>query len=169
MDNISDELLQYGDMQLIGKLTKLFNNTWDTYTIQADLHHNTYIQKRTKDQNWKLQRYNITLFICTLKQSWKNTSLIDEEQGFRKNRPSTDALFIITQIKEKSIEFSNSAYACFVDLTNVFEKSDWLISILNEECDPTTIVKAIYNLNVGNTIKIKVDNQTTREIHTLGQ
>ena len=46
----------------------------------------------------------------------------EEQQGFRQNRSTTDAIFIVRQIAEKSIEFNHTAYFCFVDLTNAFDR-----------------------------------------------
>jgi len=33
----------------------------------------------------------------------------EEQQGFRRNRSTTDAIFIMKQLKEKSIEFNTPA------------------------------------------------------------
>jgi len=35
----------------------------------------------------------------------------EEKQGFRRNRSTTDAIFIIKQLKEKSIEFNNRLHS----------------------------------------------------------
>jgi len=46
----------------------------------------------------------------------------EEQQGFRRKRSTTDAIFIIKQLKEKSIEFNTPAYVCFIDLTKAFDR-----------------------------------------------
>jgi len=46
----------------------------------------------------------------------------EEKQGFRKNRSTTDAIFILRQIVEKSIEFNHPTYLRFVDLKKAFER-----------------------------------------------
>ena len=44
----------------------------------------------------------------------------EEQQGFRKNRSTTDAIFILRQIVEKSIQFNHPTYLCFVELKKSF-------------------------------------------------
>jgi len=74
----------------------------------------------------------------------------EEQQGFRQNRSTTDAIFIIKQLKEKSIEFNTPAYVCFIDLTKAFDRvrlSD-IINILIAKETQDTIVRAVRSLNM---------------------
>lgn len=43
--------------------------------------------------------------------------MAQEQQGFRTNWRPTDASFMIRQLIEKSTEYNNPAFLCFVDLT----------------------------------------------------
>ena len=49
-------------------------------------------------------------------------SLSDEQQGFRSGRSCVDAVFVLRQIVEKSIEYNKPAYLCFIDLTKSFDR-----------------------------------------------
>lgn len=46
----------------------------------------------------------------------------EEQQGFRVNRSTTDAIFIVRQIVEKATEYNKPAYLCFVDLKKAFDR-----------------------------------------------
>ena len=48
-------------------------------------------------------------------------SINKEQQGFRQNRSTIDAIFLLRQIIEKSIEFNKPACPYFVDLTEAFD------------------------------------------------
>jgi hypothetical protein len=45
----------------------------------------------------------------------------EEQQGFRPNRSTVDAIFTLRQLTEKSIDFNKHLYVCF-DFTQVFER-----------------------------------------------
>ena len=57
-----------------------------------------------------------------LNQLLKFISPREEQQGFRKNRSKTDALFIVKKIVEKAIKYNKTAFFCFVDLTKAFDR-----------------------------------------------
>lgn len=112
------------------------------------------------------------LFTGVLKDKLeKHIAIREEQQGFRKGRSTTDAIFITKQIKEKAIEYNTPAFICFIDLTKAFDKvqlSD-VTNILIEKETPANIVKVIRNLNNGNSTQIKAGRQhTTKSIPTPG-
>jgi len=90
----------------------------------------------------------------------------EEQQDFRKYRSTTDAIFIVRQIAEKSIEFNNTAYFCFVDLTKAFDRVKLadVIECLREREVPEQIIKVIRELNTDTTARIRSNNQTSRPI-----
>ena len=62
---------------------------------------------------------NITLKLTTKILTNIINSMItvsDEKQGFRTGRSCTDAVFVMRQIMEKSIEYNRPAYLYFIDL-----------------------------------------------------
>lgn len=90
----------------------------------------------------------------------------EEQQGFRNNRSTIDATFILRQIIEKAIEFNKPAYLCFVDLIQAFDRIQLteLLNILHENQVDAKIVKLIKELNTENTTKIKTNYGITEEI-----
>jgi len=90
----------------------------------------------------------------------------EEQQGFWKNRSTTDAIFIIRQVVEKAIEFSKSAFMCFVDLTKAFDRVrlNDVTSIMREENIPEEVVKIIEELNTNTKTRIMINNTLTEEV-----
>lgn len=62
------------------------------------------------------------LFTKILATRVSDTGIAEEQQGFRQNRSTTYAIFIIRQITEKAIEFNHPAFMCFMDLTKAFNR-----------------------------------------------
>ena len=82
------------------------------------------------------------------------------------NRSTTDAIFIMCQIVEKSIEFNHPAYLCFVDLKKAFDRvrlAD-VTDCLREREVPEQIDRIIKELNTDTVARIKSNNQTSRPI-----
>lgn len=89
---------------------------------------------------------------------------IYEEQGFRKNRSTTGAIFILWQIIEKSLKYYTVAYLCFIDLNKAFDRRlKNVIDILRDKDVYKNVIKII---KVNPTTQIKVNDKLTREIKT---
>jgi len=87
---------------------------------------------------------------------------MEEQQGFRKNRSTTDAIFIIRQIVINRIP----AYMCFIDLSKAFDRVrlNDITAILRRGSIPEEIVRTIKNLNTNTTTRILVNNSLTQEV-----
>lgn len=70
-----------------------------------------------------LLKSSMKLFIRILGRDFiGEIELSEEQQDFRKNRSTIDAIFIVRQITEKALEFNKPAYLCFIDLTKAFDR-----------------------------------------------
>lgn len=178
-DNISNELLKYAGPELVTKMTTLYGKILDTSEIPSDWHESVTIPifkkgQKTLPENYRgitLLNSSMKLFTHILKRKLEaQIQNREEQQGFRRNRSTTDALFIIKQLKEKAIEYNVPAYLCFVDLTKAFDKvrlTD-VINLLKEKESPDNLVKVIHCLNTGNYTKIKAGDNYTKNIRTPG-
>lgn len=52
----------------------------------------------------------------------RHSTLSKEQQGFRKNRSTVYAVFIVRQVIKKVIEYNIPAYLCFIDMTKTFDR-----------------------------------------------
>jgi len=85
--------------------------------------------------------------------------IMEEQQGFRKNRSTTDAIFIIREINQP-------AYMCFIDLSKAFDRVrlNDITTILRRGNITEEIVKTIENLNTNTTTRILVNNSLTQKV-----
>jgi len=174
-DDIFNEMLKYGGTELTFQLTQLFQQIFKLVTIPTAWKQSTIIllfkkrSKRNPDNYRGITLLNTTLklFIKVILSKLLQYMLPrDEQQGFRKNRSTTDAIFIVRKIAEKSIEFNHTAYMCFVDLTKAFDRvimAD-VIECLREREVPEQIVRVIKELNTDRIARIRSNNQTSRPI-----
>ena len=96
----------------------------------------------------------------------KYTSLADEQQGFRSERSCTYAVFVIRQIKEKSIEYNRPAFMCFIDLEKAFDRIQLedVTQLLYDRQVPQNIIKTIENIYQANTIQARINGELTQKI-----
>ena len=173
-DGIPNELIKYGGDPLSNELTTLFNKILQTGKIPTSWKESTTIPIFKKGTKTDPKNYRgITLLSAVLKLMTKilaeviaETGINEEQQGFRKNRSTIDAIFILRQIAEKSIEHNKPAFMCFVDLTQAFDRvrlAD-VLRLLEKRHIDTRIIAIIKELNTGNVTTIKTGNQTTNKI-----
>lgn len=46
---------------------------------------------------------------------------MEAQQGFKPNRSTTDTIFILKKMIEKTIEYQKSLFLCFFDLKKTFD------------------------------------------------
>jgi hypothetical protein len=107
----------------------------------------------------------INLLNCTLKLLTKTLTInvnehteLADEQGFRSGRSSIDAIFILWQIIEKSLEFNKLAFLCFVDLQKAFDTIQLkdVIQILYQKQIAVHLIKLTEDIYSGNLAMIKL-------------
>ena len=124
-------MLKCGGTELNLQLTQLFQQIFKLGTIPKAWKQSTTIplfkkgSKTNPDNYRQITLLNTTLKLLTkvtLSKLLQYTQPREEQQGFWRNQSTTDAIFIVRQIAEKSIEFNHMAYMCFVDLTKAFDR-----------------------------------------------
>jgi hypothetical protein len=146
-------MLKYGGTELTLHLTQLFKQILKLCKAPKAWKESIIGQLFKKGSKTNPDNYRgITLLITALKlfTKFSLSKLLKyiqprEQQDFRKNRSTTDAIFIMRQIVEKSIEFNKPAYLCFVDLKKAFVRVGLAdgIECLRERELPKQIVRII--------------------------
>ena len=178
-DNISNEMLKYGGADLASNLTKLFQNVLIKHAISNDWKASVtipvfkaanLIQKIIETTLMNSTTKLFTKLILNQLNHLKHISLRENQQGFRKNRSTTDAIFIVRQIVEKAIEFNKPAYLCFVDLTKAFDRVRLqdLTNCLRERDVPSGAIKIIQELNSNNSTIIRTSTEKSKPISISG-
>ena len=104
-----------------------------------------------------LKTFQVTL------QQYVNCELPDVQAGFRKGRESRDQIVNIHWIIEKSREFKENIYLCFIDYTKVFGCVDHkkLWKILKEIEIPDHLTCLLRNLYAGQEATARTGHGTT--------
>ena len=92
-------------------------------------------------------------------------SLQNEQQGFRSGRSCKDAVFVLRQITEKSIEYNKLAYICFIDLVKAFDRVQLkdIIHLLYDRHIPHNLVKTFEMWIYRRILRISWIEHTTNE------
>jgi retron-type reverse transcriptase len=87
--------------------------------------------------------------------------LTDDQFGFRRGRGTRDAIATLRTLAERSLEFGQSVYVCFVDYEKAFDRVDWkkLMSILRKLGVDYRDRRLIGNLYMGQSFKVRVDGE----------
>ncbi|XP_044746344.1 poly [ADP-ribose] polymerase tankyrase-1-like [Coccinella septempunctata] len=99
---------------------------------------------------WKLPSVFVNMVIDRLTiPDMENIPISEEQQEFRPNRSTVDAIFIVRQLVQKSIEFNKPMSVCFVDFTKAFDRirlSDVIRSLEKNNIDYKyqRIIKELY-------------------------
>ena len=175
-DDIPNELLKYGGQSLIQQLTSLIQKILYQHRIPDEWRTSTTILMfKRGDKKLPSNYRGINLLSTTLKLTTKVittkindlTCLADEQQGFRSGRSCTDAVFVIRQITEKSIEYNKPAYMCFIDLEKAFDRVQLrdVVHLLYNRQIPHNLVKTIQNIYEANQIQAKINGVLTEPIN----
>jgi hypothetical protein len=176
-DDIPNELLKYGGEELANNLHSLFNLILEETKIPEEWRTSITVPIFKKGQKSDPCNYRgISLLNTTLKlftnilrlKLERQIENRDEQQGFRRNRSTTDAIFMLRQVKEKSLEYNKTAYIVFIDLTKAFDRIQLedVINVLLEKPVPPSIAKVIRNINSNSSTRIRVNGELSAEIPT---
>src|SRR5215469_17341388 len=90
--------------------------------------------------------------------------LSQEQNGFRRNRTTTDKIFIMQQMLEKCYEYNIEMHLLFIDLKQAFDSVDRqkTIQILQELRIPNKLVQ-LMKMTLKNTeASVKIENLTSK-------
>lgn len=174
-DNIRNELLKYGGNRLAEQFKVLYNKIIKDTSIPEDWRESITVPlfkkgNKSDPENYRgitLLNSSMKLFTRILGQEYiNNIELSEEQQGFRKNHSTIDAIFIVRQIAEKALEYNKPSYLCFVDLTKAFDKVRLqdVVKELQLKNIHTNIIETIKQLNINNTTTIRTRTLATQQI-----
>jgi exonuclease III len=104
----------------------------------------------------------ILLQILTKRIEAKTVSVIGKTQfGFRRGVGTRDAIGVLRTVVERSIEFGNEIYICFVDFEKAFDRVNWakMLSILKNIGVDWRDRRLISELYMGQTAVVKIGEE----------
>lgn len=174
MDEITNEIIKYGGDTLLAELQILFNKIISDKTVPSEWRESILIPifkkgEKTDPKNYRgisLMSSVLKLFTKILAEEVMSTGICEEQQGFRNNRSAVDAIFIIRQITEKAIEFNKTAFMCFIDLTQAFDRVQLtdVITLLHKRNIHPNIIRIIEELNTENFTYVRTANKLSNKI-----
>ena len=95
------------------------------------------------------------------------SKLEDGQCGFRPGRSTTDQIFTLKQIFEKSWEYFNDLFACFVDLEKAYDRipRDKLWKVLQEYGVDGQLLRAIKSFYSRPEVCVRVNGKQSKPFH----
>ena len=89
----------------------------------------------------------LVIIILDRIRNWYEKQLLDQQQGFRKGRGTTDGIYVIKRVQQISYRSRKPLYALFVDLSAAFDhvNRDWLFKTLYQRL-PANKNKKLFKL-----------------------
>ena len=170
-DSINIELLEAVEEFGVDQITKIFNNIYETGQIPEDLSKSIFIAlpKKAGAIECELHRTislmshltKILLRIILNRTRTKTGPEIAQEQcGFVAGKGTTNAIYVLRTVIERSIEVQQDLYSCFIDFSKAFDtvKHDKLIQMLQDINIDDKDLQLIKNMYWQQTAAIKVNN-----------
>ena len=95
------------------------------------------------------------------------SKLEDDQSGFRPGRSTTDQIFTLKQIFEKSWEYGKDRFACFVDLEKAYDRvpRDKLGKVLREYSVNGQMLRAIKSFYCRPEVCVRVNGKQSKPFH----
>ena len=95
------------------------------------------------------------------------SKLEDGQCGFRPGRSTTDQIFTLKQIFEKSWEYGKDLFACFVDLEKAYDRVPWdkLWKVLQEYGVDGKLLRAIKSFYCRPEVCVQVNGKQSKPFH----
>ncbi|VVC27148.1 Endonuclease/exonuclease/phosphatase,Reverse transcriptase domain [Cinara cedri] len=171
-DKIVAELLKLGGKNLTQKLHHLIQQIWIKEKIPQDWNESLICPIFKKGNRKKVENYRgitllntgykvLSLIILKRLQIYTDEIVGNYQSGFRKNKSTTDHIFVIRQIMEKSYEFAKDLHMVFVDYKQAYDSiiREKLWKVLKDFGLPTKLINMIKLCNPNTSSRVKVNNE----------
>ena len=156
-----------GSEEFVNEITKLYETIWTTKAIPKEWGHSKLVTlwkgpakgKADDPKTYRgiqigssLCKIMVTIIINRLKD-WYERQLLDQQQGFRSARGTTDGIFIAKSVQQITAKMIKSTPVLFVDLSAAFDhvERNWLFKTIEKRFpngsgnELVQILKAIYS------------------------
>lgn len=159
-DGISNEHLKYGpSTKIVNLLTKFFNKVLQERKIPDGWKKSDIILIHKKGDKHKIDNYRPITLSSTLSKIFSKLIenrikgiIVDqqphEQAGFRRGYSTTDHLFTLNLLIEKSNEFQRDLHLAFIDFRKAFDSldHDFMLVALRNQGVPNTYIKLIQEM-----------------------
>lgn len=172
-DSLPSEIYKYSGSNINNRLYELVLKVWESETVPQDWKDASICKLyKGKGQFSDCSSYRgisllstagkILAHILNTRLSRLAEQVLPESQcGFRPYRGTVDAIFVVKQIQEKSLEQNRPLYMCFVDLEKAFDRvpREALWRVLHKTGCPEKFVNLIRQFHVDMMAKVRHENE----------
>ncbi|PZC85177.1 hypothetical protein B5X24_HaOG202362 [Helicoverpa armigera] len=176
-DSLPSEVYKYGGKNIKTRLFELVLHIWDAEIVPQDWK-DALISKLYKGKG-DLSDCSCYRGIALLSAAGKvlahviNSRLVklaesflpESQCGFRPNRGTVDAIFVLKQLQEKCLEQHRDLYLCFVDLEKAFDRvpRSTLWVVLEKRGCPPKFVSLVRQFHEGMFARVRHEDKLTEQ------
>jgi len=176
-DDLQGEILKHADSSMIESIYLLIKKVWETEILPIDWRVSYICPIHKKGDKQVCSNYRgvalldtaykvLSYYILDRIKPLTEQVVGDYQCGFRKNRSTTDQIFIIRQLFQKSWEYNKELLVIFVDFQKAYDSIDRtsITEILKHFNFPRKIVHLVEASIRQTKVRVKVGNTTSRMV-----
>ena len=141
----------------LNEMVKLYEKIWQTHSIPKSWGHSKLVaiwKGSTKGKSTDPKAYRglqigssmckiMIVIILNRIKTWYDKQLLDQQQGFRSGRGTTDGIFIAKRIQQVTDKMKKPAYILFVNLSAAFDHIErkWLFQMIRQRASSEADLK----------------------------
>ena len=173
-DGISGELLKGGGSILTDWLLELIEEVWRSGVVPQDWIDAELVPLCKKGDRMRCDNYRgisllkalgkvLSLILLERLKKIIEPQLLEAQCGFREGRGTTDQIWAIRQLVEKSLEHRSELCMCFIDLSKVYDSvnREAMMAVLRKYGVPCHMVSLIEQLYAGTWCQVKMEGEVS--------
>lgn len=174
-DELTAEMIKYANMERKEELLNIFNQAWKERKVPLDWQIGIIAPIYKKGDSKECSNYRgITLGSTVgklygrilegrLRKKVEHT-LEESQSGFRKERGTTDQIFIVRQLCEKAAKVGRQMHVCFVDMEKAFDRirREDVWNVLKRRGVKQQLIEGIKSLYENTVNYVRVRNEASR-------
>jgi len=167
--DVPPEFLKYSvnSVEMLNEIHKIFCDIWETCDIPTNWTHSKLVclwkgaSKGSPADPKTYRGLQIGTVMCKILivtilsrlKNWYDQTLLDQQQGFRSGRGTSDGIFVTKRVQQITDKMKKPVYVLFVDLSAAFDHivRSWLFKSIEQRFIPNSdntlfrILEAVYS------------------------
>ena len=173
-DGISAELLKGGGSIITDWLLELIEEVWRSGVVPQDWKDAELVPLHKKGDRMRCDNYRgisllnvpgkvLSLILLERLKKIIEPQLLEAQCGFREGRGTTDQIWAIRQLVEKSLEHQSELCMCFIDLSKAYDSvnREAMMAVLRKYGVPSHMVSLIEQLYAGTWCQVKMEGEVS--------
>ena len=173
-DGISAELLRGGGSVVVDWLLELMEEVWRTGVVPQDWKDAELVPLYKKGDRMKCDNYRgvsllsvpgkvLSLILLERLKKIIEPQLQEAQCGFREGRGTTDQIWAVRQVVEKSLEHHSELCLCFIDLSKAYDSvnREALMAVLRKYGVPGHTVSLVEQMYAGTWCRVKLEGEVS--------